>query len=87
MRGKPVDHPRRIGKHVAFAIDHLAEAGATEIEVYKTKHVIVTFKVGRHELEVRTACTPRNEGHEINRLRQLIYRTVAEACAQELARR
>ena len=60
MRGEPLKHPRKVGEHVSRAIDLLAENGATKIRVFKTKHIIITFCLGKHEIEVRTVCTPRS---------------------------
>jgi hypothetical protein len=60
MRGKPVKDPRRIGAHVGVLLDELRELGATDVEVFKTKHLIVVFWAGPYRLEIRTACTPRD---------------------------
>lgn len=69
MRGDPVKQPRRIGQHVSRAIDFLAENGATDIRVWKTKHVIVSFMVGQHRCEVRMAGTPMDAGDAYNHFR------------------
>lgn len=56
VRGEPVRHPRRIGRHVA-----------------------IVFAVGHHELTVRCACTPQDEGDAFQAIRQSIQREVARA--------
>jgi hypothetical protein len=85
MRGDPVPHPRKIGKHVAAIIDALADGGASQITVWKTRHVIVGFNLGQHYFEVRTACTPRNEDDAINNAMQALRRTLGGALLVQLA--
>lgn len=85
MRGDPVKQPRRIGQHVSRAIDFLAANGATDIRVFKTKHVIVTFMVGKHCCEVRTAGTPTDADAAYNNFK-LALRHELERAATGVSR-
>ena len=79
MRGNPVKEPWRIGSHIAGAVELLREIGATDIRVFKTKHVAIVFRAGRHELTVRASCTPADEHDSLMSTRQAIRRELAKA--------
>lgn len=75
MRGEPLHNPRRVGKHIADIIDLLlVPHGATDIRVYKSRHVMIVFRLGEHEMTIRTACTPRDEHHAVNFARTALMR-------------
>jgi len=74
MRGEPIHHPRRVGRHVSGALDLLAEIGARDVRVWKTKHVVIAFNVAGAEHELRMACTPRDEDNALNVFRQDLFR-------------
>ena len=84
MRGEPLKHPRKVGRHVAAILDFLAEHGATEIRAFKTKHVIIEFTLGKHHLEVRTACTPRDEHHAVQFALCDLRRTIEPVLLRQL---
>lgn len=76
MRPDPIKEPRRVGEHVAFALDFLKEHGAENVRVYKTRHLQVVFNLGRHELTIHMACTPLNAHDAIAHFRQELTRVV-----------
>jgi len=68
MRPKPMKHPRRVGAHVAAALDRIRELGGREAAVTKTKHVQIECLFFGRTLTVHTCCTPKNESAERERV-------------------
>jgi hypothetical protein len=78
MTPRPLDHPRRVGPHVAAAINQLQRIRCTDIRVYRTKHVRIRFKAGPHQLVVFTTCTPKDADYEAKRVLSAIAHEIAE---------
>lgn len=79
MRGDPVPRPRRIGRHVSAALDMLDAAGARDVRVWKTRHVVIAFAIVGREHEIHMACTPKSEHDAAVHFRQALGRVMRGA--------
>ena len=78
MNPRPLDHPRRVGPHVAATLDMLHAMQIRHVEVYRTKHVRIEFDVGGFHFTIHTSCTPRDSDVEFRRIRQEVTKRAAE---------
>lgn len=78
MKPKPVKRPRRIGGHVAAALDHIRALGGRDVQVRKTKHVQIECQFYGRTITVHTCCTPKCEDVESARLLRRIKDLFAE---------
>lgn len=74
MRHEPIKDPRRIGQHVSVIMDDLAEGGARDIRVFKTKHLAMEFELGPQTYRIVLPCTPRDPDISITLTRQRLKR-------------
>ena len=85
MKGEPIRHPRKIGKHIAAVLDLLAEGGATDVQVFKTKHLRICFRIGAKSFEMSGACTPRDADNFILVFKRRLRLLVEDALVLQLA--
>ena len=85
MRDSPVPKPRRIGKHVSAALDLLEEIGAGDVQVFKTRHVVVAFTYRARRFEIFMPCTPQSESDQVHFFRQALNRTLTAAYGRVMA--